>query len=70
MRRKPTVPHRRQPWRKFVNDDNRHLVTPEALDLLGKLLTYDHQARPTAAEAMAHDYFAPVRDGAAPSGSS
>lgn len=60
----------RQPWRKFVNDDNRHLVTPEALDLLTKLLTYDHHARPTAAEATAHDYFAPLRSGAAPSGSS
>jgi len=70
----PTTPHththRRQPWRKFVNDDNRHLVTPEALDLLTKLLTYDHHARPTAAEAMAHDYFGPLRSGAAPSGSS
>jgi casein kinase II subunit alpha len=59
----------RQPWRKFVTDDNRHLVTPEALDLLSKLLTYDHQLRPTAAEAMAHEYFAPVRDAAAASGS-
>ena len=53
----------RQPWRKFVTDDNRHLVTPEALDLLGRLLTYDHQARPTAAEAIAHPYFDPVRGG-------
>ncbi|KAI8465873.1 MAG: kinase-like domain-containing protein [Monoraphidium minutum] len=54
----------RQPWRKFINDDNRHLVTPEALDLLGRLLTYDHQERPTAAEAMAHPYFEPVRGAA------
>ncbi|GBF88823.1 casein kinase II alpha subunit [Raphidocelis subcapitata] len=58
----------RQPWRKFVTDDNRSLVTPEALDLLGKLLTYDHQARPTAAEAMAHPYFEPIRAGAAAAG--
>jgi casein kinase II subunit alpha len=44
-------------------------VSPEALDLLGKLLSYDHQERPTAAEAMAHEYFAPVRDAAAAGGS-
>lgn len=62
-------PHR-QPWRKFITEDNRHLVTPEALDLLSKLLTYDHQLRPTAAEAMAHEYFNPVRNTAAASGSS
>ncbi len=51
----------RTPWRKFVNDDNAHLVSAEALSLLGELLQYDHAARPTAAEAMAHPYFAPVR---------
>ncbi len=51
----------RQPWLKFVNEDNAHLVTPEALALLGQLLQYDHAARPTAAEAMAHPYFDPVR---------
>ena len=51
----------RTPWRKFVNDDNRHLVNADALSLLDALLRYDHAARPTAAEAMAHPYFAPVR---------
>lgn len=51
----------RLPWRKFVNDENSHLVSPDALALLSDLLQYDHQLRPTAAEAMQHSYFAPVR---------
>jgi len=37
------------------------LVHPEALDLLGQLLTVDHTLRPSAAEAMNHPYFDPVR---------
>jgi casein kinase II subunit alpha len=49
------------PWRRFVTDDNKHLVSPEALALLTELLRYDHQARPTAAEAMQHEFFAPIR---------
>ncbi|KAH3759134.1 casein kinase II catalytic subunit [Pelomyxa schiedti] len=32
------------------------------LDLLNKLLVYDHNARASAAEAMAHPYFDPVRN--------
>jgi len=37
--------HSRKPWAKFVTSENQHLVTPEALDFLDKLLRYDHQAR-------------------------
>lgn len=33
------------------------MVSPEALDLLDKLLRYDHQQRLTATEAMEHPYF-------------
>jgi casein kinase II subunit alpha len=51
----------KQSWRKYINDDNSHLVSPEALALLTELLRYDHQLRPTAAEAMQHAYFAPIR---------
>ncbi|KAG0204156.1 Casein kinase II subunit alpha [Mortierella sp. GBA30] len=51
----------RIPWKKFVTADNQHLVSNDALDLLGKLLRYDHQERLTAAEAMEHPYFDPVR---------
>ncbi|CAI0430406.1 unnamed protein product [Linum tenue] len=53
--------HSRKPWSKFINADNQHLVSPEAIDYLDKLLRYDHQDRLTAKEAMAHPYFAQVR---------
>ena len=54
--------HTRKPWSKFLNQDNQHLVSPEAVDLLDKLLRYDHQERLSPAEAMAHPYFGPVRE--------
>ncbi|KAM3386147.1 hypothetical protein ACQJBY_009662 [Aegilops geniculata] len=53
--------HSRKPWSKFINADNQHLVSPEAIDFLDKLLRYDHQDRLTAREAMAHPYFLQVR---------
>ncbi|KAL3146334.1 Homeobox protein HD-6 [Trebouxia sp. C0010 RCD-2024] len=53
--------HTRRPWNKFTNAENSHLVTPEGMDFLDKLLKYDHQDRLTAKEAMAHPFFAPVR---------
>ncbi|EAX89597.1 CMGC family protein kinase [Trichomonas vaginalis G3] len=40
----------------------KDLVSPEALDLLDKCLRYDHQERITAADALKHPYFDPVRD--------
>ena len=33
----------------------------QAFDLLSSLLRYDHNERATAAEALAHEYFTPVR---------
>ena len=53
--------HTRKPWSKFLNPDNQHLVSPEAVDLLDKLLRYDHQERLSPSEAMGHAYFGPVR---------
>ena len=38
--------HSRKPWTKFINGDNQHLVSSEALDFLDKLLRYDHQVWP------------------------
>lgn len=49
--------HSRKRWEQFIHSENRHLVSPEALDLLDKLLRYDHQQRLTAKEAMEHPYF-------------
>lgn len=57
--------HSKKPWVRFVTQENSHLVSDEAMDMLGKLLRYDHQERLTAQEAMAHPYFAPVRAAAA-----
>jgi hypothetical protein len=37
--------HSRKPWSKFVTPENQHLVSPEALDFLDRLLRYDHQVR-------------------------
>uniref|UniRef100_A0A4W6D462 non-specific serine/threonine protein kinase n=1 Tax=Lates calcarifer TaxID=8187 RepID=A0A4W6D462_LATCA len=52
--------HSRKRWERFVHSENQHLVSPEALDFLDKLLRYDHQARLTAHEAMDHPYFFPI----------
>ncbi|SPQ18805.1 92e8b290-5ba8-4341-8b55-d0c53ffb552b [Thermothielavioides terrestris] len=52
----------KKPWHSFVNSDNQRFVSNEAIDFLDKLLRYDHAERLTAKEAMAHPYFAPIRD--------
>lgn len=49
--------HTRKRWERFVHQENQHLVTPDALDFLDKLLRYDHRERMTAREAMQHPYF-------------
>ncbi|KAF2468061.1 Pkinase-domain-containing protein [Lindgomyces ingoldianus] len=51
----------KKPWQSFVNAENQRFVSHDAIDFLDKLLRYDHQDRLTAKEAMAHPYFAPVR---------
>jgi len=48
-------------WKRFVTEENKHLVSDEAIDLLDRMLQYDHQRRPTAKEAMEHPYFAQIR---------
>lgn len=49
--------HSRKRWEKFVHSENQHLVSREALDLMDKLLRYDHRERLSAKEAMEHPYF-------------
>jgi len=56
--------HSRKPWSKFVNADNQHLVSSEAIDFLDKLLRYDHQERLTSREAQDEPYFLPVKQAA------
>ncbi len=53
------------PWRKFVNPDNEHLVSVEAVDFLSQCLKYDYvryiQAeRITPRDAFDHEYFKPI----------
>lgn len=52
--------HSKKRWERFVHSENQHLVSPEALDFLDKLLRYDHYERLTARESMDHPYFYPV----------
>ncbi len=54
--------HTKKPWKKFVTTQNEHLVNDDALDLLSKMLKYDHAARCTPREAMEHPYFKPVKE--------
>ena len=42
----------RKPWNKFINAQNNHLVSDEALDLLSQMLRYDHAERITPRDAM------------------
>lgn len=49
--------HTKKQWSRFVTSDNQRYMSNEAIDLLDKLLVYDHQKRLTAKEAMAHPYF-------------
>lgn len=55
--------HPTKPLNTFVNESNAHLANNEVINLLGKLLRYDHQERLTAREAMDHEYFKPVKNG-------
>lgn len=50
----------RKSWKSFVNKENEHLVSDEALDFLDHLLLYDHVQRLTASEAMKHAFFYPI----------
>jgi len=52
----------RKSWKKFVTPENKALAAADAMDLLDKLLRYDHAERLTAREAMAHRYFDPIRN--------
>jgi len=56
MKPKDTIP-----WKAFINNDNKELCSPEAVDFLDKLLQYDHQKRPTVKEAMRHPYLKEMR---------
>ncbi|KAI0762672.1 Pkinase-domain-containing protein [Fomes fomentarius] len=49
-------------WARFTTSENQRYISNEAIDLLDRLLRYDHQERLTAREAQQHPYFDPVRN--------
>ena len=59
---KPPTYYPRKSWPSFITPDNRHLATPDALDLLDNLLQLDHMKRLTPSEAMEHPYFAHIHN--------
>lgn len=52
--------HSKKPFNKFINNENKHLCSNDAIDLLSKMLIYDPAERITPKDAMQHPYFAPV----------
>ncbi|CAD8048988.1 unnamed protein product [Paramecium sonneborni] len=48
-------------WVKFINAENKHLCSDEAIDILSRMLVYDHALRITPKDAMDHPYFLPVK---------
>jgi serine/threonine protein kinase len=61
--------HAPKPFQRFITRECMHLCTSEGLDFLDGLLRYDPADRLTAQEAMAHPYFAPIREQQQTSGS-
>lgn len=53
--------YKKKEWSGFITAENKHLVSEEALDLLSKMLLYDHQERILPSEAKEHKYFDPIR---------
>uniref|UniRef100_A0A146M280 non-specific serine/threonine protein kinase n=1 Tax=Lygus hesperus TaxID=30085 RepID=A0A146M280_LYGHE len=50
-----------KPFSKYITSNNADLANPLALDILSKVLVFDHQQRLSAKEALQHPYFDPVR---------
>ena len=46
----------------IINKENKLLVNDDALDLLDKMLIYDHSERITPKDAMEHQYFKPIKE--------
>jgi len=62
--------HSRKAWSKFLTSENQHLVSSEVMDLIDRMLIYDHAARILPKEAMLHPYFHPIREAKADKGAS
>jgi len=53
-----------KPWSKFVTAECTHLAHADSVDLLAKMLVYDHSQRILPREAFGHPYLKPVEDDA------
>merc|ERR1712151_528767 len=54
--------HSRKAWSKFLTSENQSLVNSEVMDLIDRMLIYDHAQRVLPKEAMLPPYFQPIRD--------
>ncbi|VDL19879.1 unnamed protein product [Hymenolepis diminuta] len=54
--------YKRISWTNFINDSNRNVASTKAIDLLSKLLVFDHKQRLTAVDALKHNYFEQITD--------
>lgn len=61
LEQQATVDVPEKPWDRFISKTNRELASSEAIDLISRVLVYDHSARLLPKEAMEHEYFLPVR---------
>jgi casein kinase II subunit alpha len=52
-----------KPWSKFIKPENQAYCPDDAIDLLNRMLIYDHAERILPREALEHKYFDPVRKG-------
>ncbi|KAL2760288.1 hypothetical protein ACRALDRAFT_1073791 [Sodiomyces alcalophilus JCM 7366] len=52
--------HEGRSWVSYVTQENQHLAHDAAIDLVDRLLRWDHQDRLTAIKALEHPYFAPL----------
>eukprot|EP00928_Gymnodinium_smaydae_P066261 TRINITY_DN492_c0_g1_i7.p1 TRINITY_DN492_c0_g1~~TRINITY_DN492_c0_g1_i7.p1 ORF type:complete len:423 (-),score=66.66 TRINITY_DN492_c0_g1_i7:114-1382(-) len=55
--------HPKRSWESFVLPSNAERADPQALDLINRLLVYDHSLRLSPREALEHPYFDGVRAG-------
>lgn len=52
--------HPAKPWSYYAKKADPKLISDEALDLLDKMLRYDHAERILPIDAMKHPYFKPI----------
>ena len=48
-------------WDRYIQKAGKSICPPEAIDLLNRMMAIDHRERITAAEALKHPYFDPLR---------